>query len=226
MKKTATIILAMLCFILITKAQEVKVNDNMIVEADGTVRYENSATIFDDLMVSPDATTKQGSNPPTLAKFKDNGSGSQGVFLWMFDFSIEQEVYFTVQLPHSYKVGSNIYPHVHWTTPTGTPTGTDVVWGLEYSVIAIGGTFSANTTIITANTVIPSIGTPVGTYQHLITEFAAINGTGFGVSTILVCRLFRKTADASDTFINPVGLLGFDIHFEKDTDGSRSEWTK
>lgn len=206
-------------------AQEVKINTNLAVEADGTVRMDGNATVWEDLMVYPDATTRGGSKAPLWTKFADNGSGSQGVFLWEFSASEEQEVYFTIQIPHSYKVGTTLYPHVHWTTFTGTPTGTNVVWGLEYTVKAIGGVFGT-TSLITANSVISAIGTPSGAKQHLITALPTIPGTDFGISTILVCRLYRAATSGSDTFASSTGLLGFDIHYEKDTDGSRQEFIK
>jgi hypothetical protein len=146
--------------------------------------------------------------------FKNNGSGSQGVFLWMFDKDTEEELYFCTQIPHSYKIGTPLYPHVHWTTKSGTPSGTNVVWGLEYTVVAIGGSFGS-TTILTANSLIAGI-TPSGTGQHLITP----------LGTILVCRVFRAANNGSDTFDNETGFLGIDFHFQKDTEGSRSEYSK
>jgi hypothetical protein len=209
----------------------VKINANMVVESDGTVRADNNATVWTDLMVYPDATSKGGTKAPvwggaTSTAFRKNEAGtSQGVFLWMFSASTEQELYFTVQIPHSFKLGSALYPHVHWTTYTGTPSGTNVVWGLEYTVTSIAGSFP-NTTTITANSVISLVGTPSGTGQHIITPFATISGTELGISTILVCRLYRVVADAADTFANEVGLLGFDFHFEMDTQGSRQEFIK
>jgi hypothetical protein len=212
-----------------THAQEVKINSNFVVEADGTIRNDGAATTWDDLMVYPDATTKGNSNSPVWTRFGNNGN-SQGVFLWMFDASTEQELYFCVQIPHSYKLGSTLQPHVHWTTLTGTPSGTNVVWGLEYTIMKIGGLFSTTTTILTANSVITEIGTPSGVGQHLITSFGGIvsgsSPNNIGISTILMCRLFRKAADSNDTFANPVGLLGFDVHYEKDTQGSRTEYLK
>lgn len=238
MKKLITI-----SFILLTAglssaliAQEVKINSNFAIEADGTFRLNGDATVWDDLMVYPDATTRSGSNPPALTSFANNGS--QGVFLWMFDKDTEQELYFTIQIPHSYKLGTSIYPHVHWTTITGTPSGTptgttptvtNVIWGFEYTMIKIGGTFGS-TTLITSNTIIPPISTLTGAKQHLITAFGAISGgtapNDIDVSTVLVCRLYRKAADSNDTFANSVGLLGFDIHYEKDTEGSRTQYEK
>jgi hypothetical protein len=227
MRRTISL-LAILCFCSIAfhaKSQEVKINNNFVVEADGTVRMDADATTWNDLMIFPDATTRTGSNPPLYSKFLDNGSSSQGVFLNMFSASSEQELYFTVQIPHSYKIGTTLYPHVHWTTVSGTPSGSNVVWGLEYTVMQIGGNFPAST-IIYASNVIPEIGTPSGTKQHLINEFAPMSASGIGISTILVCRLFRATGNSSDTFGNEVGLLGFDIHFQSDTFGSRTEFSK
>lgn len=229
MKKTNLLMATFLClaFTGMMSAQEVKINTNLKVERDGTLVYLDSATVFDDLMVFPDATSKNDTKPPTWAQFA-NESGSQGVFLWMFSASTEQELYFTVQIPHSYKEGTPLYPHVHWTTITGTPSGTDVVWGLEYTIMKIGGQFSATTTTKTTNTVISAVGTPTGTRQHIISPLPEIGASSndFGISTIMVCRLFRKVADTNDTFVNSVGLLGFDFHYEKDTEGSRTEFTK
>ena len=229
MKKTIIIIICLVVTAIQVKAQEVKINANLVVESDGTLRMDNAATVWDDLRIFPDATTRGNSNAPLLGgnastAFKKNGS-SQGVFLWLFSATSEQELYFTVQIPHSYKLGSTLYPHVHWTTATGTPSGTNVVWGLEYTAVSVGGSFS-NTTLLTNNTVVSEVGTPTGTGQHLITSLGTISGTNLGLSSIIICRLFRATADASDTFANETGLLSIDFHYEKDTEGSRTEFAK
>jgi len=212
-------------------SQEVKINNNLVIETDGTMRMDNDATVWDDIMVFPDATNRGGSKAPiwggtSANAFKKNAAGtSQGVFLWMFSSSNEQELFFTVQIPHGYKVGTTLYPHIHWTTATGTPSGTNVVWSLEYTVVAMGGSFSTTNTII-SNSVVSIIGTPSGTGQHLITDLGTISGSSLGISTVLVCRLYRAVENSSDTFGNEVGLLGFDIHYEKDTQGSRQLYVK
>jgi len=209
------------------RAQDVKINNNMVIEADGTMRLDNAATVWNDLMVFPDATTKGGSNPPEwgTALMKNAGGTSKGVYLWMFASNQEEELHFTVQLPHDYKVGTDIHPHVHWTTVAGIPSATNVVWGLEYTLVAVGGSFPKTVTIL-ANSLIPECSPPASTGQHLISPFSPVSGAGLGISSILVCRLFRATGDVSDTFPNAVGLLGFDIHYEQDTQGSRDQWMK
>lgn len=224
MKKLLTILLIVGSSYFVM-GQEVKINNDFVVESDGTMRLENNATVWDDLNVFPDATTRSGSNSPTYSLFKNNGSGSQGVLLNYFSSTTEQELYFTVQIPHSYKLGTDLLPHVHWTTSSGTPSGSDVVWGLEYTVMAIGGNFP-NTQIIYATNVISEIGTPSGTGQHLISGFPAISGSGLGISTVLVCRIFRAVAQSGDTFGNNTGFLGIDFHYEQNTMGSRTLWTK
>ena len=207
--------------------QEVQINDNLVIESDGTVRMDSTATVWNDIMVYPDATTRGGSNPPVWGtRFKSNaGNTSQGVYLWMFSSSQEQELYFTLQIPHDYKLGSDLFPHVHWTTVSVTPSGTNVVWGLEYTIVAIGGNFPVTNTI-TGNSVISFIGTPTGAGQHLINSLGSISGTNIGISSIIVCRIFRSVGNASDTFANEVGYLGFDVHYEQDTQGSREEYIK
>lgn len=127
----------------------------------------------------------------------------------MFSAATEQAVYFTVQLPHSYKVGFTLYPHVDRTTASGTPSGTNVVWGLEYTVVAIGGSFP-NTTTLTSNSVIPLILTPTSTGQYLITPLGTISGTNLGISTVLVCRLYRAGKNVVDTFFNAVEFLEYE----------------
>lgn len=207
--------------------QEVRINNNLVVEADGTLRMDSTARVWNDIMVYPDATTREGSKPPVWGTvFKnDSGNTSTGVYLWMFSQNQEQELHFSVQIPHDYKEGSELHPHVHWTTISGTPAGNNVVWGLEYTVISVGGNFPATTTL-TTNSVHPDIGAPSGVGQHLVSEFSTISGSGLKISSILVCRLFRKAGDPSDTFPGAVGFLGFDIHYQQDTQGSRQQWVK
>ncbi|MCB8998993.1 MAG: hypothetical protein H6540_02845 [Bacteroidales bacterium] len=188
--------------------------DNTTIEADGTVKFNGNATVWDDLVVSPSAAGKNTS-PPTWAKFQDN--------IQLLYFAKGDQIYFTAQLPHSYKVGSPLYPHLHWTTNTGIPSGNDVKWGLEYTVIAIGGVYPVTSTIY-VNSIIASITAPYGPKKHLISSFGSISGVNLSISAILVCRLFR---DPTDTYSgSDVGLLSFDIHYEKDTEGSRVEFVK
>jgi hypothetical protein len=75
------------------RSQDVKINSNMVIEADGTLRLDNAATVWNDLMVFPDAMTKGGSYPPEWGPpfMKNPGGTSQGVCLWMFAPNQEED---------------------------------------------------------------------------------------------------------------------------------------
>ena len=167
-----------------------------------------------------------GSNEPGFTVFKTNGSGSQGVFVYWFDASTEEEVYFACQMPHSWD-GGILHPHVHWTPKTnadGTPAAQKVSWGLEYSWAGIGGDF-ANTAIVYGNAHQPTDANVVAG-RHYLTEMDDITPTAGqkGISSMLVCRLFRNaTSVADDTYEHDAGLMEFDFHYSSTRLGSREE---
>ena len=199
------------------------------IDGSGELTMNGDATVWDDLMVSALATKLGGSKDPGFALFKDNGSGSQGVFTYWFDDSTEEEIYFSVQMPHSWK-GTDIYPHVHWTPETtadGAPASQTVEWGLEYTWIDIGGDF-ANTSFIYGKAHTPADADVVAG-RHYLTPLTTItpSATQDGISSMIVCRLFRNATDATDdTYEADAGLLQFDIHYEMDTIGSKTETAK
>ena len=197
--------------------------DQVNIAADGTITLEGAATVFDDLSVPVFSTSSGSSQPPTISKVKDNGSGSQGVFTFSFSPTTEQELYFTVQMPHAWKEGSNIMPHVHWTTATDL-NGNKVRWGLEYTWVNVASVYG-NTTIIYGEDPIAANGA-VTAYEHAITDLGAITATGKTLSSILVCRIFRDATAGTDNYASGAFLLSIDFHYEKDAWGSRTEYGK
>lgn len=129
------------------------------------------------------------------------------------------QIFFEVQMPHCWKVGSRIYPHVHW-SPDTTDTG-NCTWKLEYSWANINDAFGAPATITATQA---GSGTA---WKHQLATFeagAGIDGTGKTLSSMIACRLYRDAP--TDTFTGDAFLLEFDIHFEIDTLGSRTETSK
>lgn len=169
---------------------------------------------WDDLNVAPfSASLGPSVRPPAIVKFKDNGAASTGVYLYAFDEKKEEELFFSVQLPHSYKEGSEIRPHVHFTTPT--QTATTITWGLEYNWHDVNSVIG-NTSIISNPTACPVA------FTHTIGSLGTISGVGKKISSILVCRLFRATGGYAGNAL----LLSVDFHIQKDTVGSASETSK
>lgn len=196
------------------------------ISTTGTVSLHGSATVWEDLRVEPTIKTT-GVNDPTFTKWFDNGAGSRGVFLWNFTdvaTANEKEVYFSVQLPHSWK-GTTIYPHVHW-IPSVAGTSQRPVFGLEYNWANIGEVFG-NTNIVYTTGLSPD-DTNLIQYKHYISRFDGIvpSTTQNDISSILSCRLFRRSGDVSDTYTGTCGILYIDFHYEIDTLGSETENAK
>ncbi len=192
------------------------------IESDGFMTLEGSATIFDDMRVTLD----KGSNSAAL----DYLSGSSGPQIWFFrNNQAIEAMSFTVQLPHSWKEGTTIFPHIHWVPKNngGFSTG-NVEWNLEYSWVNYDPTtpqvFPAITTLTTV------VNGPFTASANMITSLTAndigISGTGKKISSILICRIWRDSSRAADTYAADTGVLSLDFHYEMDTFGSHSEFVK
>lgn len=166
----------------------------------------------------------------------DNGSsaaqmgylnGSSGPQIWYFRNNQDVEAMsFTVQLPHSWKEGTTIYPHIHW-LPRTTTTG-NVEWNFEYTWVNYDPVTPQVFPAITTSTVIAT--GPFTANTHLITPLiaadAGIAGTGKKISSVLVCRVWRNSNNANDTYNADAGGLFVDFHIQLDSWGSRSTYTK
>lgn len=167
--------------------------------------------LWDDLRVSL-IKAQAGPAAPSLATFRN------GLKLYSFAKNTDQELLFDLQLPHTWLPGSEIRPHVHWSP--GNNTSTDVVrWGLEYSwANAVTGALPATETVYAEQA---AVGTA---YAHQIAAFTALDGAGFRLSSILVCRLFRDADHDNDTFDAAAFAVSFDVHILNATGGSVFEY--
>ena len=164
-----------------------------------------------------------GTNPPTIDVFMA-GVGTFGVVAYSFipSSNIERELNFTVQMPHSYSIGTTIKPHMHLAINTTTGMTGSTRWGLEYTWSNINGTF-APTTVLTGSLTLTS---PTDRYKHFILSFGNITIPTLSISAILVCRLFRYTSSNGDSYPGNVFALECDFHYQEDTAGSRHEFIK
>lgn len=192
--------------------------DYVEVSTNGITLYGGS-TAWDDLRVEPIAKNT-GAKAPSFNSWKTT------LALYDFDDAVagsEKEVFFQVQMPHDWLEGSAVSPHVHWVNRTGTVTGQTVRWGLEYTTATIGGTFPASVTIYSTTTV---MGVITSTDSHHLTDFSDIDMTGNKISTVITCRLFRNSSDATDTYTGTAGLLYIDFHYQRNSLGSKEELSK
>ena len=196
------------------------------VTTNGSLSYEGDATRWDDLRVPVTSLKEKGTKLPDWDQFKDDGVGSAGVYTFWFDSDGEEELFFTVQMPHAWVEGSALKPHVHWVAKN---TGSGLVgWGLEYVWTNVNNPFPTNTSTVYGESVAGVADTSVTGNKHYITPLADIDATGKTLSSMLVCRIFRDATGiaTTDNYGQDAGLLQFDFHFEIDSDGSNEEFVK
>lgn len=201
-------------------------DSNWRKKVDGTLYAVNqSLSNWDDFRVSIESTGMRGVKDPDYIQIFDNGSGSTGIFAYAFHPSSEEEVFFSIQMPHAWKEGTSVRPHIHWIGQTNGGVGQDVCWGLEYTVANIGSVYG-NTSIIYADT--NYLEEDIVANKHYMTIFPFIDMTGLTLSNMILCRLFRDAGSVGgvDDYPNDAVLLEFDLHYEIDSLGSQLLYTK
>jgi len=191
-------------------------------EVDGTLKFNGTATVWNDYVSPLGPNNWNGvSNNPTLTKLYDDGSGSQGVYAYVF--SDGDEALVTVQMPHGWKIGSTIYPHIHFVCLTDVDPTDNFGIEFEYSWVDVNEDFAANSTLSSIE-----IETGVDTdNMHQVADITAagIDGSGHTLSSVLLCRI-KRVAAVGDNYAGGIAILDFDIHCEIDTIGSRQEYVK
>jgi len=184
-----------------------------------TLKLLAEATVWEDERC-PASSAGPGASNPVFAMFRQNLAGtSVGVFAQRFrDPGAEDDLMFDVQHPHSIRIGSTLYPHIHW-SPNDAVVA-DVGWGIEYSEANINTIFPVTTSELIA---FPTSGVQ---YSHDVSSWSPIPLADRGISGMFKARIFRSDAGGIDTYAAVAWLHEFDIHFEVDTMGSRTEFTK
>lgn len=170
---------------------------------------------YDDLPPVPIISAKLGSTAPTLATFK--GDIEQYTFDATNDYVIG-----STEVIHTYQEGTDIDPHIHWTT-NGTDTDArGVKWQLKYSIGNSNGAFTDQQTL-TVDVPIPA-NTPDRT--HFISEFTPdIDGTALKIGTYIVFRLERITSASTAPSANPF-VIAVGFHILQDSAGSTQVYIK
>ena len=124
--------------------------------------------------------------------------------------------YIIGQMPHEWKLESEIKPHIHYIQDEVTVP----VFKIDYRIYKNGDAPPAFTTLTTS-------GTPALTYTSgsiaQIMSFPAIDMTGIdAVSAIVDVKLYRDDNVVSGDVL----VKEFDFHYQKDTFGSRQAFVK
>lgn len=140
--------------------------------------------------------------------------------LLLFDAAGIETVGILAQLPHAWKEGSDLKPHIHW-AKTSDAAG-DVVWTYRYKWIDYDGVASAWSSLFLGT----DTNTVDSTQKHIITSFDAMDAADHNISALLLIQLARLGTDAGDTYAADALLYEFDIHYQVDGKGSYQEYIK
>lgn len=200
---------------------DLKNPSDLRVDCGTNKTLELQEIVWEDLRIIPGAFEFAGVSDPSLQNWQPGGAGTT-FKVWKFQSG--DEVFFTCQIPHSYKQGTDIEVHVHWTPADrgNEESGNTVAWKLDYSWTNVNAVFPSSATADMTDTC-----TGTDDY-HEITASITVTGTGKNISSMLVCRLYRDAGDtwAGITAAQSPALLEFDIHFQINTMGSRQEFVK
>jgi len=178
---------------------------------------------WEDLIIEPTARLLSPSTP-LFREFTNDGEGSMGVHLYHFDSysEYETELFFSVQMPHKW-ARTQIRPHVHWSPKITSDNGENVIWGLEYTWAGVGQIFNETSKVFTSPDT-PRNSVLIGK-KHYLSSFTPIEPIEdeFGLSSILLGRLYRNTKNELDTYKDSACLLYVDIHYELNRLGSEEE---
>ena len=179
------------------------------IGTDGTLTLAGSATYWDDLTF-PLTQGKRGNTGKPDYDYTNVG--------YLFPQNNTGEIiYLSVQMPHRWKEGSTLYPHVHFHQSANQ----NPVFKMDYRWTNIGGTVSGSWTTLTMSTLVAAYSS--GTISQIVgTGGVGISGAGKTISSELQIKLYRD----DNVYMGDVLATMFDIHTECDALGSSQEYIK
>lgn len=160
--------------------------------------------IYDDIIISA-SSLRGGTTAPAFIEFISP--------IWALAFVDTQTdtVYGSFELPHSYKEGTALEVHLHW-SPSNNDTG-ECGWKFEYAIAGMGTeAFTKKTALILSQ---PASGIP---FDHMYASLGEIAAAGRKIGDVIAFELSRPTGDGftGSAFLHSIG-----VHYQVDTLGSR-----
>ena len=132
---------------------------------------------------------------------------------WAYRVNVNQEFWCSFHVPHDFKLGSSVFPHVHFTT-SGTSTQ-PIVWQYDYTIAK--GHDQSNFNIAAGWSTITSTTIPNGTaWRHYVSEVATpITSSELEPDSLVLIHVKRITNGGTDN-ANIVYAMFTDLHYMAD----------
>lgn len=200
----------------------VKIGDatnNVEFEADGTIKFNGTATVFDDVTYDAIALQQTGAGISI--------NNTEGTVDYLTSANQADYMFVNSQMPHARKNGAVIYPHIHFFQAENNIPN----FALQYRWQLNGGAKTTAWTAIKCNT--PVFTYVSGTLNQIVKPATGITPpANDNISDIVQFRIIRDTTNAlgltygADPYTTTVRVLQFDVHIEKDNIGSDTEYSK
>ena len=151
-------------------------------------------------------------SPPSVDETLTSLSGTL-----LFSGSQENVIAGVAQMPHAWKRGSELRPHIHWSKPVGSSAA--VAWEFYYRHLGFAGDVAGAWVGPVAHTI--TSGSPTVTNEHVISTFGTISMTGRRESCMLCWQIRRQGNTDADN--GTARLYEFDIHYQADKNGTPDE---
>lgn len=177
-------------------------------------------------------TAENYDNPGTYDLTLDDASmwdeglidSASGIAALAFPPDRRTEFRVVTQLPHKYKEGSDIRPHIHYVIQEALGADT-VKLTMQYAWFNVNDDIG-NTTLV-ESTIDSNDFVSADINHHKVKDLGDIDGAGKKISSIFMALISRDGDSSEDDFDGDVFILEFDIHFLSDTGvGSTQEYIK
>lgn len=187
------------------------------VDSTGMLTFNGAATVWDDSMVPATAAR-------TAAADLALQTLSGGIYAPRVD--LNDEIYSVVQFPHSLKTSGTvtIKPHIHLINQNAIGASNyNVSFDIEWLWGNIGSTLAGTSQSDKRCSFQNALAL---THKMLVFDDITASAGQGGISSLFFCRVKRVAAGADAYNTNDIFWGGLDIHFEKDTVGSREPSSK
>ena len=155
--------------------------------------------------------TRESPQSVMVGQFRD------GMYLYELPPNQDLEAFSNFHMPHTWKPGTMIYPHFHFSVNTGD-AGV-VRWAFEYTW-ARRHDSSGQTSFPASQTMYLNFTIPANSaYKHFVAEFPqgqGISGSGLEVDAMIMSRIYRQGTHEADTFPGNIYGITVDLHIEVD----------
>jgi len=170
------------------------------------------APVWDDVQFVISSGRVAASNAPTWEAFTTNTSE--------YSFAVNDYIDLGAnEIPHSWKEGTDVYPHIHITTKAANATGANrfAKFTLYIASADVGSVWAETST--SAELTIP---TGTAALTGFLLSFPAASFAAHKIGTQIKIRVKRIAATGGTEYSGNTFVTQCGIHIQKDTNGSRS----